>query len=114
MTRERFSLKDHLFNAKTVSHLGGLLANGVPGFDREGFERSVLARLPDLELKQRIAAIAGVLADHLDPDFQDLEARRFEIAATTTSVTSSSPPLGSSSPARVSLIPMSRCLSFAG
>lgn len=70
MTDQRFSLKDHLFNPERVSYLGGLLENGVPGFDRTGFETAVLTRLPDLELKQRIDMIAQVLAVHLDDDFE--------------------------------------------
>lgn len=70
MPDERFSLKDHLFNAERVSYLGGLLENGIPGFDRTGFESEVLDRLPDLELKQRIDMIARVLVSHLDADFE--------------------------------------------
>lgn len=66
---ERFSLKDHLFNAETVSYLGGLLGKAIAGFDRSRFEASVLEKMPELELKQRIALIAGVLGEHLDADF---------------------------------------------
>ena len=69
MPQERFSLKDHLFNREKVSYLGGLLSSGVPGFDRARFEKAVMAEMLDLELKERIALIARVLADHLDPDF---------------------------------------------
>lgn len=70
MTDERFSLKDHLFNKAKVSYLGDLLDGAVHGFDRRSFEGVVMARLPDLELKQRIAMIAEVLAEHLDRDFK--------------------------------------------
>jgi hypothetical protein len=69
MSDQRFSLKDHLFNADKVSYLGSLLTKALPGFDRVGFENKVMGRMPDLELKQRIAMIATVLADHLHPDF---------------------------------------------
>lgn len=69
VSEDRFSLKDHLFNEEKVSYLGSLLSTGVPGFDRERFETAVMAQIPDLELKQRIALIARVLHDHLDPDF---------------------------------------------
>lgn len=69
MTIERFSLKDHLFNKERVSYLGGLLEQGIPGFERQRFESEVMARLPELELKQRIEHIADVLSDHLSPDF---------------------------------------------
>lgn len=70
MSAERFSLKDHLFNEEKVSYLGGLLSDAVEGFDRVAFQSAVMGRMPELELKQRIALIADVLSDHLDPDFQ--------------------------------------------
>jgi len=70
VNEQRFSLKDHLFNAEKVSYLGGLLETGVDGFDRERFESAVMAELAELELKQRIALIARVLETHLDRDFQ--------------------------------------------
>ncbi len=70
MTEERFSLKDQLFNEEKVAYLADLLVRGVPAFDRAAFERSVMDELADLELKQRIALIAGRLAEHLDPDFE--------------------------------------------
>lgn len=66
---ERFSLKDHLFNVEKVSYLGGLLGEAITGFDRARFEATVLERMPELELKQRIALIAEVLGEHLDADF---------------------------------------------
>jgi 3-methyladenine DNA glycosylase AlkC len=66
---ERFSLKDHLFNAEKVAYLASLLDAGLTRFDRDAFERSVMERMPELELKQRISLIAEILADHLDPDF---------------------------------------------
>ena len=69
MAPERFSLKDHLFNEEKVSYLGALLEDAIEEFDREEFESSVMSRLPDLGLKQRIAMIAEVLADHLHPEF---------------------------------------------
>jgi len=67
---ESFSLKDHLFNAEKVAYLSGLLDASLDRFDRGKFDTSVMKRLPDLELKQRVALIAEILADHLDPDFE--------------------------------------------
>jgi 3-methyladenine DNA glycosylase AlkC len=65
---ERFSLKDHLFNADTVALLGGqFAAAGV--FRAEPFVRDVMARMPPLELMARIQMIAEVMADHLPRDF---------------------------------------------
>lgn len=66
---EKFSLKDHLFNADTVGCLAGLLAAADPGFDAQAFQTKVLAPFPTLELKQRITHIAAVLAEFLPADF---------------------------------------------
>jgi 3-methyladenine DNA glycosylase AlkC len=74
VTTERFSLKDHLFNAEKVAYLSALLSKSVGGFDRDRFESSVMERLPHLELKQRVALIAEILVDHLDPDFEKATA----------------------------------------
>lgn len=60
-----FSLKDQLFNREKVRYLAGLFSAAEAGFDAEAFEAQVMAELPALELKQRIALIAQVLADHL-------------------------------------------------
>ena len=65
---EKFSLKDHLFNADTVARLGDhFAAAGV--FRAEPFVRDVMARMPPLELMARIQMIAAVLTDHLPRDF---------------------------------------------
>lgn len=69
MTSERFSLKDHLFNREKVEYLSGQLGDAVVGFDQEAFESAVMDKLPELELKERIAWIAEVLRSHLDPNF---------------------------------------------
>ena len=47
-----FSLKDQLFNAESVGWLAGRFPFGP------GFAEAVLARFPELELKQRIDWIA--------------------------------------------------------
>jgi len=65
----RFSLKDHLFNPARIAVLSAELSRAWPGFDGPGFEERVNARLPELELKARIAMIAEVLADLLPDDF---------------------------------------------
>ncbi|MDE4133578.1 hypothetical protein PXK00_10665 [Phaeobacter sp. QD34_3] len=59
-----FSLKDQLFNLEKTRYLAGLFAAADPGFDADGFEAQVMARFPELELKQRIHWIAEVLAGH--------------------------------------------------
>lgn len=58
-----FSLKDQLFNAEKVAYLGGLFAAASGRFDAPAFQARVMARLPELELKQRIAWIGDCLAE---------------------------------------------------
>lgn len=59
-----YSLKDQLFNVEKTRYLAGLFASADAGFDADGFEAEVMARLPELELKQRIDWIAEVLGRH--------------------------------------------------
>ncbi|MCG7624893.1 hypothetical protein [Epibacterium sp. Ofav1-8] len=59
---EKFSLKDQLFNLQKTRYLAGLFASATSDFDAAGFEASVMARLLDLELKDRINWIAEQLA----------------------------------------------------
>lgn len=65
-----YSLKDQLFNATTVGGLADRFRAIDPGFD-PGFDDRVLARFPDLELKQRIDWIADCLVDALPNAFPD-------------------------------------------
>lgn len=69
-----FSLKDELFNPDRVAYLAQLLDGAKPGFDAERFQREVMARLGQLELKQRINWIAEVLAQYLPDDFDEAAA----------------------------------------
>ncbi len=60
-----FSLKDSLFNAETLGLLSTGLARAQKGFRRKQFERRVLERFPELELKDRIHWMVTVLEAHL-------------------------------------------------
>lgn len=65
---EKFSLKDHLFNAETVGRLGAHFADaGV--FPAAPFVSDVMARMEPLELMARVQMIAEVLTDYLPKDF---------------------------------------------
>jgi 3-methyladenine DNA glycosylase AlkC len=64
-----YSLKDELFNPSTVGDLAAMFVRADPAFDAARFQSEVLAAFSELELKQRIAHIAAVLADHLPRDF---------------------------------------------
>ena len=63
-----YSLKDELFNAETVGHLGQLFEDaGI--FDAQPFVDAVMPQMLPLELKARINCIADVLAEFLPSDF---------------------------------------------
>ncbi|MCP5086242.1 MAG: hypothetical protein GY952_05495 [Rhodobacteraceae bacterium] len=69
-----FSLKDHLFNADTVAYLAGLFAARDARFPEAAVVDQVMARLPELELKQRIVMIAEVLEQFLPQEFAQTAA----------------------------------------
>ncbi len=69
---QNFSLKDQLFNADKARFLAGLFAAASPSFDGLAFERNVMSRLPDLELKERMAWIATCLRQAVPGDLPDI------------------------------------------
>lgn len=71
----KFSLKDHLFNADRVQFLAKQFYAADRRFDADRFTNSVMKRLKEFELKQRIVHIAEVLERFLADDFQ-LAARQ--------------------------------------
>ena len=58
---EKFSLKDHLFNAETMARLGAEYAAGVPGFDAARFEAEALSGFAERELLARLEWMADCL-----------------------------------------------------
>ncbi len=66
-----FSLKDQLFNRERVRELRHSLEAAAPDFPGRAFERKVLRRFPDLELKERIAWIVEVLHECLPDAFPE-------------------------------------------
>ena len=63
-----FSLKDQLFNAQKTRYLAGLFADAQPTFDAPAFEAAVMAKLPELELKERMTWIAECLQQAIPGD----------------------------------------------
>jgi hypothetical protein len=59
--KEKFSLKDHLFNETKVTYLANLLEKNIKDFDKESFIKEICNEFPKLELKQRITHIAFIL-----------------------------------------------------
>lgn len=70
MTRQRPLLKDQLFNRDKVATIATQLSCAHRAFDAAAFEGQVMARLPELELKQRISWITDCLEAHLPVDYR--------------------------------------------
>ena len=81
-----FSLKDQLFNARSVSVLSDALAKSINvrqgKFNQKQFEKEVLDKFPALELKQRIDWMVTVLARYLPENFDQALCSLIFLAAT--------------------------------
>lgn len=66
--KEKFSLKDNLFNKNTVAYLADLFVAADPDFNKKKFVSEVMGKFPELELKARILWITEVLTKHLPTD----------------------------------------------
>lgn len=71
MEKEKFSLKDQLFNERKITKIADDIQRVFPDFKREQFGEEVLSRFPELELKQRITHIAECLRNHLPESYPD-------------------------------------------
>ncbi|WP_298857270.1 DNA alkylation repair protein [uncultured Sulfitobacter sp.] len=67
---DKFSLKDHLFNADTVGRLAAEFAAGVPDFDPDRFAAQVLSGFAERELMARMEWMADCLEEQLADDFE--------------------------------------------
>jgi len=72
---ERFSLKDHLFNAKTVGQLASEYNSALPAFDPERFARDALAGFEGRELLERLDWLADCIAAQLPDNFEEMAAQ---------------------------------------
>src|SRR2546421_4591558 len=62
---EKVLAKDRALNAERIARIGREVNTALPTFDADAFAADVLADLPRLELKARIARTAKGLHDHL-------------------------------------------------
>ena len=69
---ERFSLKDHKFNAQTVRQLAQEYAAEIPSFDAAKFESEALSGFAVRELMQRLEWMADCVESQLSSDFLTL------------------------------------------
>jgi hypothetical protein len=65
-----FSLKDQLFNKEKVEYLSILIKDTYPDFLSDEFEKEVLSKFPELELKERMNYISDLFTKYLFEDFE--------------------------------------------
>jgi 3-methyladenine DNA glycosylase AlkC len=71
MEKEKFSLKDQLFNESKIIKIANDIARVYPVFKKDKFIKIVVQSFPELELKQRITHIAECLRNHLPESYPD-------------------------------------------
>lgn len=69
--KEKFSLKDELFNPAKVQKIASEIQAVYADFAQEAFESEVASLFPQLELKERINHIRDMLAKYLPDDYRE-------------------------------------------
>jgi 3-methyladenine DNA glycosylase AlkC len=70
MEKEKFSLKDHLFNKEKVLFLSSLIKTSYLNFDKNGFDIFILSTIFTLWLKERVSLLTIWLKNFLPDDFK--------------------------------------------
>jgi len=66
---EKYSMKDDFFNAKTVNKIACEIETVYDNFEREAFEKEIVSKFPELELKERIFHIRDMFKKYLPDDY---------------------------------------------
>jgi len=69
--KEKFSLKDELYNPKKVEMIASEIKKVYPSFDASQFTKATLEKFPTLELKERIYHIRDMLHKYLPSDYEE-------------------------------------------
>jgi len=69
--KEKFSLKDELFNARKVEKVAQEIKAVYSSFDVEAFSDEVLTSFPELELKERMYHIRDMFKKYLPNDYKE-------------------------------------------
>lgn len=69
--KERFSLKDQLFNDAKVRQIASEILKVFPNFRDEVFVSQILSKFPELELLERIYCIRDALHEQLDMPYRE-------------------------------------------
>jgi len=66
---EKFSLKDELYNPKKVHKIASEIKSVYADFAQEAFEKEVLTKFPELELKERMYHIRDMFKKYLPDEY---------------------------------------------
>ena len=69
--KEKFSLKDELYNPEKVEMIASEIKEVYPTFEASQFTKETLDKFPTLELKERIYHIRDMLHKYLPNDYQE-------------------------------------------
>lgn len=69
MAKEKFSLKDDLFNKVTIKQLSLSIKKVYLSFEEEKFFNEIMMELDPLELKERITLITNKIKKYIDEDY---------------------------------------------
>jgi len=69
--KEKFSLKDELYNPQKIDMIAKEIKEAYPAFELEKFSKETLDKFPILELKERIYHIRDMFKKYLPSDYQD-------------------------------------------
>lgn len=70
LKKEKFSLKDELYNLKKVEMIASEIKEVYPAFEASRFTKETVAKFPKLELKERIYHIRDMFKKYLPSDYQ--------------------------------------------
>lgn len=71
LKKEKFSLKDELYNPKKVEMIASEIKEVYPAFEASQFTKETVAKFPKLELKERIYHIRDMFKKYLPSDYQE-------------------------------------------
>lgn len=67
---QKYSLKDELYNPQKVNQIASQIKAVYPDFEQERFEKDVVVRFPELELKDRMYHIRDMLHTYLPSQYE--------------------------------------------
>ena len=70
MPKEKFLLKDELFNREKVEMIAKQIEDIYPSFKKDKFTQKVLRKFPELELKERVSHIREMLFVYLPKEYE--------------------------------------------